>query len=326
MLMFNSNLITIHKQQENRIVHGKIRCSTLQVIEFIPNERFIVKLGDPGLPIELNENDVPWIAVECYEDLSSCRKSLKSDIWAYSTTIWEIFSRGAPMNPFHNDRPMQFFRDGRRLPKPAEIVEFQGIYELIQKGWDLDPDKRFPPQTMFSCLLAASKCSISDPKLMFHNFELIKFLKPNKKYSLYILSLAIETKLHRCYSEITNNNHHVRTNGKVYMNNGTLLSRKSRMTSESEYNNGSMMSSATDHTFLTTPGTTQAYIENCGSSIASNQSNGGSSSQVSLLNGSEVSASTMFCFDDDRYFGEVPGVLEFSGIRVVFQGSLGSVS
>lgn len=136
-----------------------------------------------------------------------------------------------------------------------------------------------------------------------------------------------ETKLHRCYSEIANNNNNtaVRANGKVHMNNGTLGSRKSRMTSESDYYNGSLMSGATDATFLTTPGTTQAYIEHCGSSIASNQSNGGSSSQVSLLNGSEGSSSTIVCYEDNQYFGEVPGVLEFSGIRVVFQGSLGSV-
>lgn len=98
------------------------------------------------------------------------------------------------------------------------------------------------------------------------------------------------------------------------------------MTSESDFYNGSVLSNATDQTFLTTPGTTQAYIEHCGSSVASNQSNGGSSSQVSLLNGSEGSSSTILCFEDDQYFGEVPGVLEFSGIRVVFRGKLGSVS
>jgi hypothetical protein len=105
-----------------------------------------------------------------------------------------------------------------------------------------------------------------------------------------------------------------------------LLSQKSRRTNVSDYYNGSVLSGATDQTFLT-QGTTQAYIEHCGSSIASsNQSNDGGSSQMSLLNGSEGSNSTIVCFDDDRYFGEVPGVLEFSGIRVIFQGKLGSVS
>lgn len=95
----------------------------------------------------------------------------------------------------------------------------------------------------------------------------------------------------------------------------------------SDYYNGSMMSAETDHTYLTSPGVTQAYIEN--SSLASNNSHDGGSSQVSLLNGnsSNGSQSTIACYGDDLddLFGN-PGVLELNNTRLIFQGEIGRVS
>lgn len=149
----------LHFLQEKQIVHGRIRCSTLQVMYFKPNSEFVVKLGDPGLPTEFSERDVPWIAIENYDNLSACRKNLKSDIWAYATTIWEIFSRGAPINL---PDPVQFFKSGERLPRPAECAMLpdvlSSIYGLMLLGWDEDPDRRFSSQKIFSRLLDASEC------------------------------------------------------------------------------------------------------------------------------------------------------------------------
>lgn len=110
-----------------------------------------------------------------------------------------------------------------------------------------------------------------------------------------------------------------------------MHSRKSRTTTISDYYNGSMMSADTEHTYITSPGTTQAYIENCGSSIASNQSHDGGSSQVSLLNGnsSNGSQSTIACYgpdDFDGYYSGIPSVLDFNGTRLIFQGEIGRVS
>lgn len=92
------------------------------------------------------------------------------------------------------------------------------------------------------------------------------------------------------------------------------------------------MSADTEHTYIAgTPGTTQAYIENYGSSIASNQSHDGGSSQVSLLNGnsSNGSQSTIACYgpdDFDGYYCGIPSVLDFNGTRLIFQGEIGRVS
>lgn len=120
-------------------------------------------------------------------------------------------------------------------------------------------------------------------------------------------------------------------NGNGVIGNGALHGRKSRTTTISDYYNSSMLSADTDHTYITSPGTTQAYIENCGSSIASNQSHDGGSSQVSLLNGhsSNGSQSTIACYgpdDFDGYYSGIPSVLEFNGTRLIFQGEIGRVS
>lgn len=144
----------------------------------------------------------------------------------------------------------------------------------------------------------------------------------------------LETALSRNYSEpssvstnITSNSNG--TNGTI--KNGTLHSRRSRTTTISDYYNGSIISADTQHTYITSPGTTQAYIENCGSSIASNQSHDGGSSQVSLLNGnsSNGSQSTIAFFgpdDFDGYYKGIPSVLEYNGTRIIFQGEIGRVS
>lgn len=120
-------------------------------------------------------------------------------------------------------------------------------------------------------------------------------------------------------------------NGNGIIGNGTMHSRKSRTTTVSDYYNGSMLSADTEHTYITSPGTTQAYIENCGSSIASNQSHDGGSSQVSLLNGhsSNGSQSTIACFGADEfdgYYGDNPGVLDLHDMKLIFQGEIGRVS
>lgn len=142
---------------------------------------------------------------------------------------------------------------------------------------------------------------------------------------------VLETALSRNYSEPTTTSTTLTSNTNGSVANGTLHSRKSRTTTISDYYNSSLMSADTERTYITTPGTTQDYIENCGSSIASNQSNDGGSSQVSLLNGtsSNGSQSTIACYgpdDFDGYYSGIPSVLDFNGTRLIFQGEIGRVS
>ena len=86
--------------------------------------------------------------------MENARKNFKGDIWAYATTLWEIFSRGAtPSVP----NPVQFFQRGERPAKPFETSNCPVLYEIMLRGWDAEPDRRFAPQNIFSRLLGASE-------------------------------------------------------------------------------------------------------------------------------------------------------------------------
>lgn len=47
----------LHYLQENGIIHGKIRCSTLHVVKFVPPNLLEVKLGDPGFQKKLTAHE-----------------------------------------------------------------------------------------------------------------------------------------------------------------------------------------------------------------------------------------------------------------------------
>lgn len=37
---------------------------------------------------------VHWIPIECYTNLEFAKRSTAADVWAFSTTLWEIFMFG----------------------------------------------------------------------------------------------------------------------------------------------------------------------------------------------------------------------------------------
>lgn len=44
--------------------------------------------------IVLNNYSLPWIPFEYHNCMEQAKYDFKAEVWAYSTTIWEIFSRG----------------------------------------------------------------------------------------------------------------------------------------------------------------------------------------------------------------------------------------
>lgn len=47
----------LHYLRENNIVHGRVRCSKLQVIRFDSPNSLLVRLGDPGFQKRYTENE-----------------------------------------------------------------------------------------------------------------------------------------------------------------------------------------------------------------------------------------------------------------------------
>lgn len=163
-------------QQERNIVHGRIRCATIYVKdhersddndnEQIENdsERLEIKLGDPGLKRPYTDNDIPWIPVEFLRDdenLETAKTEPKTDLWAFGTTLWEIFNYGS--EPSINRR--QIVDTNGRLPPPKKCITCRlkpnercqccrDIYEIMCEAWNEDPDQRCSPTTFISKLIA----------------------------------------------------------------------------------------------------------------------------------------------------------------------------
>lgn len=39
-------------------------------------------------------SSIPWIPYEYHNNLEQAKLDFKAEVWAYATTVWEIFSRG----------------------------------------------------------------------------------------------------------------------------------------------------------------------------------------------------------------------------------------
>lgn len=81
--------------------------------------------------------------------MEQAKLDFSAEIWAYATTLWEIFSHGrAPTL-------REFYAQKRRLQRPRDCPD--EMYEIMREGWHESPDKRFSPQAVFSKLIIARK-------------------------------------------------------------------------------------------------------------------------------------------------------------------------
>ncbi|VVD04448.1 unnamed protein product, partial [Leptidea sinapis] len=77
---------------EAGVVHGDIRCRRL-LLAAHQADRILVKLSGPTLR-RYTPQDVHWIPVEFFMDMNLAKRSVTADIWAFATTLWEVFSYG----------------------------------------------------------------------------------------------------------------------------------------------------------------------------------------------------------------------------------------
>ncbi|KAF2897768.1 hypothetical protein ILUMI_08399 [Ignelater luminosus] len=131
--------------EENDIVHGNIRCRKLLVSSHEENS-FTVKLGDPGINHTYASTEVHWIPVECYSNLQFAKRSTAADVWAFATTIWEIFMFGEPIPHTDHTEAMRYYMSGKRLPPPSGCPNI--IYQILRECWNADPHGRKQPQAV----------------------------------------------------------------------------------------------------------------------------------------------------------------------------------
>uniref|UniRef100_A0A8C5HRD2 receptor protein-tyrosine kinase n=1 Tax=Gouania willdenowi TaxID=441366 RepID=A0A8C5HRD2_GOUWI len=86
---------------------------------------------------------VKWIAVESLADRVF---TVKSDVWAFGVTMWEIATRGmTPYPGVQNHEIYDHLVEGHRLKQPSECLD--ELYEIMYSCWRADPlDRPFFPQ------------------------------------------------------------------------------------------------------------------------------------------------------------------------------------
>ncbi|XP_077437728.1 tyrosine-protein kinase Mer [Vanacampus margaritifer] len=78
---------------------------------------------------------VKWIAVESLADRVF---TVKSDVWAFGVTMWEIATRGmTPYPGVQNHEIYDYLLEGHRLKQPTDCLD--DLYEIMYSCWRADP-------------------------------------------------------------------------------------------------------------------------------------------------------------------------------------------
>lgn len=99
-----------------------------------------------------------------------------AEIWAYATTLWEIFSHG------RTPTLREFYASKRKLQRPRECPD--EMYDIMREGWHETPDKRFSPQAVFSKLIIARRFNGIE-KCIAHSTKHLNFLFSQVKDKMY---------------------------------------------------------------------------------------------------------------------------------------------
>uniref|UniRef100_A0A6J0V2Y2 receptor protein-tyrosine kinase n=1 Tax=Pogona vitticeps TaxID=103695 RepID=A0A6J0V2Y2_9SAUR len=113
------------------------------------NESMTACVADFGLSKKIYNGDyyrqgriskmpVKWIAIESLADRVY---TIKSDVWSFGVTMWEIATRGqTPYPGVENSEIYDYLCQGNRLKQPLDCLD--GLYELMLSCWALHPRDR----------------------------------------------------------------------------------------------------------------------------------------------------------------------------------------
>lgn len=143
-----------------RVVHRDIATRNCLV-----GRDFVVKISDFGMSRKLYESfyyrvhgklilPIRWMAYESFYG----KFSVKSDVWAFGITMWEIYSL-ARYEPYHEFSDEKLIADamkgeGRQRPARPAIVP-NSIYDVMLRCWVHDPFMRGDFEEVYSRLFLA---------------------------------------------------------------------------------------------------------------------------------------------------------------------------
>ena len=135
--------------EEHNLIHGNIQCDKVFVMSHDPGKSFKIKLGEPGIPNFKRPNLIYWMPLQMLRQGELCweKCNIKSDVWAFATTLWQIFCNGEdPLaEPFRNfDGTVGNFL----LPQPTCLSGTLGqiYYEVMLNCWQQDLKQQKAPQ------------------------------------------------------------------------------------------------------------------------------------------------------------------------------------
>lgn len=119
---------------------------------------------------------MPWIPCEYYDNPQLAKEDLAAELWAFATTVLEIFSQGRSPQYSRDELPHlrdNYDRNNGLAPVSCPNCPAQ-ILAIIRDGWSKDPDKRFSQQNIFARLSSAKQAltpNYARPKIPDDNDE-----------------------------------------------------------------------------------------------------------------------------------------------------------
>lgn len=93
-----------------------------------------------------------WIPFDYHNNLNSAKKSHDIDLWAFATTVWEIFARGKTIGAVTSEFLRQNYNKcGGILPVPDDCP--YEMFQVMMDGWSMEPGKNFNHMQIFQRLI-----------------------------------------------------------------------------------------------------------------------------------------------------------------------------
>ena len=130
--------------EEHSYVHRDLTASNILV-----GEGNVCKVGGFGLARVIEKDTcyyhykgdkipIKWTAPEA---ALHDRFTIKSDVWSFGVTMWEVVTKGAVPYPGMNNRQvLEAVYGGYRMPKPDNCPD--ALYEIMLSCWKQESDDR----------------------------------------------------------------------------------------------------------------------------------------------------------------------------------------